>query len=243
MLRAPCGSPPRVVEFARLSAFPGADDDTKYVRSESGWAWRWRPSWHGASCRARRINSHSGRRRRRRTASGWTASISPGVPLRAARGRGGRAGAARHPAAGSDLRARRRHLPARRAAAVRPRLHDRPQRPGGQVPVDGRHRRSVPAGRGSVIFGVWVDGKKVADSGLMRGGDAPKLLDRRSRRARARLVLAVIDGNDGTGSDNADWAGALITMAPGFRERPVVLARGRSNRRRRSPPAARPCRS
>src|SRR6185503_19217987 len=32
---------------------------------------------------------------------------------------------------------------------------------------------SVPAGRGSVIFGVWVDGKKVADSGVMRGGEEP----------------------------------------------------------------------
>src|SRR4029079_12058178 len=32
----------------------------------------------------------------------------------------------------------------------------------------------VGAGRGSVVFGVWVDGKKVAESGLMRGGDAPK---------------------------------------------------------------------
>src|SRR6188508_2400240 len=35
---------------------------------------------------------------------------------------------------------------------------------------------AVAAGRGSVIFGVWVDGKKAADSGVMKGGDAPKLL-------------------------------------------------------------------
>jgi alpha-galactosidase len=83
---------------------------------------------------------------------------------------------------------------------------------------------AVPAGRGSVIFGVWVDGKKVADSGLMRGGDAPRLLAADLKGARA-LVLAVIDGNDGTGSDSADWAGALITMAAGARERPVVAAR------------------
>ena len=65
---------------------------------------------------------------------------------------------------------------------------------------------SVPAGRGSVIFGVWVDGKKVAESGVMKGGDAPKLLAADLKGAK-RLTLAVIDANDGTGSDTADWGG------------------------------------
>lgn len=82
---------------------------------------------------------------------------------------------------------------------------------------------SVPAGRGSVIFGVWVDGRKVADSGVLRGGDAPKLLTADLKGA-SRLTLAVIDANDGTGNDTADWGGALITMAPGFQQNPVVLA-------------------
>ncbi|HEX7778346.1 MAG TPA: NPCBM/NEW2 domain-containing protein, partial [Vicinamibacterales bacterium] len=81
---------------------------------------------------------------------------------------------------------------------------------------------SVAAGRGSVIFGVWVDGKKVADSGLMKGGDAPKLLSADLKGAR-RLVLAVIDGNDGIGGDSADWGGALVTMAPGAQERPEII--------------------
>lgn len=81
---------------------------------------------------------------------------------------------------------------------------------------------TVAAGRGSVIFGVWVDGKKVADSGLMRGGDAPKLLTADLARAK-RLVLAVIDGNDGTGGDTANWGGALITMAPNAPQRPEVI--------------------
>ena len=63
---------------------------------------------------------------------------------------------------------------------------------------------AVPAGRGSVIFGVWVDGKKVADSGVMRGGDAPKLLSRPISRARRKLTLAVIDANDGTGGDTRE---------------------------------------
>jgi alpha-galactosidase len=83
---------------------------------------------------------------------------------------------------------------------------------------------AVPSGRGSVIFGVWVDGKNVADSGLMKGGDAPKRLTADLKGAHT-LVLAVIDGNDGTGNDSADWAGALITMAPGSPERPSVVAR------------------
>ena len=80
----------------------------------------------------------------------------------------------------------------------------------------------VGAGRGSVIFGMWVDGKKAGDSGVMRGGDAPKLMSADLKGAR-RLVLAVIDANDGTGGDSADWGGALITMAAGTQERPEVV--------------------
>jgi len=81
----------------------------------------------------------------------------------------------------------------------------------------------VGPGRGSVAFGVWVDGKKVADSGVMRGGDPPKLLSVDLAKAR-RLVLAVNDGNDGTANDNADWAGALITMAADATQKPEVVA-------------------
>ncbi len=86
------------------------------------------------------------------------------------------------------------------------------------VGIDG----SVGAGRGSVIFGVWVDGKKIADSGVMKGGDEPKLLAADLKGAK-RLVLAVIDANDGTGGDSANWGGALITMASGAQERPEVI--------------------
>jgi len=82
---------------------------------------------------------------------------------------------------------------------------------------------SVAAGRGSVIFGVWVDGKKVGDSGVLRGGDAPKLLTADLKGAR-RLTLAVIDANDGTGGDTANWGGALITLAPGAQDKPAILA-------------------
>lgn len=81
---------------------------------------------------------------------------------------------------------------------------------------------SVAAGRGSVYFGVWVDGKKVFDSGLMRGGDAPKAVSTDVTGA-SRLVLAVIDGNDGTGNDTANWGGAMITMAAPSSQRPVII--------------------
>ena len=72
------------------------------------------------------------------------------------------------------------------------------------------------------LDGVWVDGEKVVDSGVMKGGDAPKMMSADLKGAR-RLVLAVIDANDGTGGDSANWGGALITMAPGTQERPSVV--------------------
>ncbi len=64
------------------------------------------------------------------------------------------------------------------------------------------------AGRGSVQFGVWVDGRKIAETPVMKSGDAPKLLTADLAGAK-RLTLAVNDGNDGTGTDNANWGGAL----------------------------------
>jgi alpha-galactosidase len=79
------------------------------------------------------------------------------------------------------------------------------------------------AGRGSVQFGVWVDGKKVAETPIMKSGDAPKLLTADLTGAK-RLTLAVNDGNDGTGTDNANWGGALITMKAGAQSKPEVLA-------------------
>ena len=81
---------------------------------------------------------------------------------------------------------------------------------------------ATAVGQGSVIFGVWVDGKKIADSGIMRGGDAPKMLVADLKGAR-RMMLAVNDGNDGTGGDNADWGGAVIIMTPDG-TRPEVAA-------------------
>ncbi|HKV98924.1 MAG TPA: NPCBM/NEW2 domain-containing protein [Vicinamibacterales bacterium] len=80
-----------------------------------------------------------------------------------------------------------------------------------------------PVSRGSAVFGVWVDGKKVADSGVMKGLDQPKRLVADLKGAK-RLTLAVNDANDGTGSDNANWAGALIMTPDGTQTRPEILA-------------------
>jgi alpha-galactosidase len=79
----------------------------------------------------------------------------------------------------------------------------------------------VPAG--SVVFGVWVDGKKAFESDVMKRGDAPKLVSVDLKGAK-KLVLAVVDANDGTAGDNADWGGAVIINSLGQPEPHVVPA-------------------
>lgn len=87
------------------------------------------------------------------------------------------------------------------------------------VGVDDNQR----AGVGSVVFEVWVDGKKAADSGLIRSGNPPKLLSADLTGAK-RLALFVGDGGDSSSGDNADWAGAMITLAPNAKSKPETLA-------------------
>jgi len=76
---------------------------------------------------------------------------------------------------------------------------------------------------GSVVFGVWVDGKKAFESDVMKRGDAPKLVSVDLTDAK-KLVLAVVDANDGTAGDNADWAGGVIIMKPGSQQPHVAPA-------------------
>lgn len=70
---------------------------------------------------------------------------------------------------------------------------------------------------GSVVFQVFLDGAKVFDSGLMRGGDArkPVLV---SIAGKQELQLVVNPGDDGTASDLADWAAARVTRCQGLPE-------------------------
>jgi alpha-galactosidase len=92
---------------------------------------------------------------------------------------------------------------------------------------------AVRGGIGSVTFEVWADDVKVADSGLLRAGDAPRLLSADLRGARV-LTLLVDDGGDTSNDDEVAWAGAMIELVPGAsprpeastppREPPVVIA-------------------
>ena len=77
-------------------------------------------------------------------------------------------------------------------------------------------------GKGSVGFEVWVDGKKVVETDVMRGGNEAKMLSADLRGAR-RLLLRVNDGGDGTDYDRADWAGAILELAPGAKARPETI--------------------
>ncbi len=75
--------------------------------------------------------------------------------------------------------------------------------------------------KGSVVFQVYVDGKKATDTGIIRAGDAPKQVSVDLTNAK-RMTLRVGDANDGIDSDHADWAGAMIQLNPGTTLRPVA---------------------
>ncbi len=77
--------------------------------------------------------------------------------------------------------------------------------------------------QGSVTFEIWVDGQRVADSGPMRGGDAPKRMAVELAGAR-QLLLLVSDAGDGNKIDHADWAGAALILIPKTQEQPVSAA-------------------
>jgi alpha-galactosidase len=77
--------------------------------------------------------------------------------------------------------------------------------------------------KGLVGFEVWVDGRKKADSGLMRGGDEPKRLAVDLVGAK-ELVLTVVAGGDGIDFCHADWAGALLFAAPDASAKPAAAA-------------------
>ena len=81
---------------------------------------------------------------------------------------------------------------------------------------------AAPPQLGSVVFGAWVDGRKVFESDVMKRGDAPKPVSLDLAGAKT-LVLAVIDANDGTAGDNADWAGAAIITRAGQQSQVKVL--------------------
>jgi alpha-galactosidase len=77
-------------------------------------------------------------------------------------------------------------------------------------------------GVGSVNFEVWLDGKKVADSGIVRSGEPPKLMSVDLTGAR-HMTLFVDNAGDGGRDDDADWAGAAIILAPGAKAQPETF--------------------
>ncbi|MCJ1676154.1 NPCBM/NEW2 domain-containing protein [Streptomyces sp. APSN-46.1] len=64
--------------------------------------------------------------------------------------------------------------------------------------------------RGSVIFEVWADGKKVAETGVVRGTD-PGLPLTADVTGATELELRATDANDGNHYDHSEWADARLT--------------------------------
>lgn len=77
-------------------------------------------------------------------------------------------------------------------------------------------------GQGSVVFQVYVDGVKKAETKTLHGGDAPVPISVDLTGAK-RLLLTVTDGGDDNTNDHADWAGALLTLVPGAATRPITV--------------------
>ncbi|WP_350241136.1 NPCBM/NEW2 domain-containing protein [Deinococcus sonorensis] len=64
--------------------------------------------------------------------------------------------------------------------------------------------------KGSVVFEVWADGKKLTDSGVVRGSDGPKTLTA-DLTGKSSLSLRVTDAGDGNFYDHADWVNPTIS--------------------------------
>jgi alpha-galactosidase len=86
------------------------------------------------------------------------------------------------------------------------------------VGIDDSRRTGV----GSVNFEVWLDNIKVADSGILRSSQPPKLMSVDLTGAR-RMTLFIDNGGDGGRDDDADWAGAVIVLASGAKSQPETF--------------------
>jgi glucose/arabinose dehydrogenase/PKD repeat protein len=67
----------------------------------------------------------------------------------------------------------------------------------------------VPTTKGSVVFQIFADDVKLADSGVMTGASATKSLTV-DVRARSLLRLVITDAGNGNDADHADWADAKL---------------------------------
>jgi lysophospholipase L1-like esterase len=64
-------------------------------------------------------------------------------------------------------------------------------------------------GRGSVVYKVYVDGKRIFSSNIIHGGDPIQSIKLRISGAR-RITLIVSDAGDGNSDDHANWANARV---------------------------------
>lgn len=74
--------------------------------------------------------------------------------------------------------------------------------------------------RGLVSFEVWVDEKKVADTGAVKGGEAARKVD--VDLTGAKELLLVISSLGNTDFDHADWADAIFYLKPGATTKPTA---------------------
>lgn len=79
------------------------------------------------------------------------------------------------------------------------------------------------AGAGAAVFALLVDGREVANSGILKGNDEPKLLTADLKGAR-QLVMEVRPINNDTLKSYADWAGAALLLVAKPAARPQSVA-------------------
>jgi alpha-galactosidase len=77
--------------------------------------------------------------------------------------------------------------------------------------------------KGTVIFTVFVDQKKVLESQVLHGGGEPIPVTVDLKGAQ-KLLLVVGDAGDGNKYDHADWADASITLAPDSTQKPEMVS-------------------
>jgi hypothetical protein len=70
----------------------------------------------------------------------------------------------------------------------------------------------IPAGSGSVIFQIWVDGVNAYQTALLSSGMAAQTVSVPVTGA-SQLRLVVTDGGNGNGQDHADWANARLSCS------------------------------
>ncbi|HPF39018.1 MAG TPA: NPCBM/NEW2 domain-containing protein [Phycisphaerae bacterium] len=76
---------------------------------------------------------------------------------------------------------------------------------------------------GAIVFVVIVDDKDAWRSPVMKKGDAAKALSIDLTGAKT-LSLIVEDADNGIDCDHADWANAVIELAPGAKRRPETVS-------------------